>query len=759
MFSVLNAVVLRPLPYADAEELVVLSTHRIAQNQFDGTSALNMSDWRDQSASFAQMALYRRASVSYVLLTSADGPRRVHEGLVGPAFFELLGTPPLLGRKLTDEDYARQERVVLLSERLWIEQFGRSDDVLGRTVVIDDVAHSIIGVMPATFQLPLTGTLLWRPLSVTGEWWRAAQSIRDADAFEVIGRLAPGVELSDARQEMALIAARLREAHGSNRGLDVRLHPLLDHVVASQTQRGVWLASGAVVSVLLVVCANVGGLLAARTVRRRRELAVRTALGASRIRLVRQLVAESVGLWVVAVTLGVLLAGGLLRLLLTSGAAILPRLDDIGLDATALAVALLSGLVAVTVSATAPALMASRADANAALRSRQTPGRHRLQDVLVAAQIAGAMTLLVAAILLAQSFLRVRAEDPGFPAAQLIVARIDPPASPGFFFEARERLERLPEVVSVGGITDFFVRRAPDQQVTIAGRDFADADGRLPKLVVDSVTPGFFHAMDIALLEGRDFEDRDLQTDAEPVAIISEAMASRFWSGESAIGKRLEHGPSPPEDGRWTTVVGVVGDMRREGLDTAPILSVFVPRLLQRMDLIVRTSSRAEPLIPAVRHELRAIAPSLPLSSISSAERRLSDQLGTRWFETQTMVAFAAIAMILATAGIYAMLAFQVAVRSREIGIRSALGAQRRTIMAVFVGRSVRLACIGAALGIAGAISIARVLQSQLYETTAVNLPSYGVATLVVLAISTCAAWWPARQALRVSPMTVLAED
>jgi putative ABC transport system permease protein len=408
---------------------------------------------------------------------------------------------------------------------------------------------------------------------------------------------------------------------------------------------------------------------------------------------------------------------------------------------------------------TVPALVASRTDTTAALRSRQTVGRQRLQDVLVSTQIAGAMTLLVAAVLFAQSFLRVRAEDPGYPATHLVIARIDRPASPRFFLETRERLERLPGVIAVAGITDFFVRRAPDQQVTIDGRNFADADGRLPKLVFDSVTPGYFHAMDITLPEGRDFEDRDLQPNAEPVAIISGGMARRFWPGESPVGKRLVGGNSPPEDGRWITVVGVVNDMRREGLDAAPILSVFVPRLLQTMDLTIRTATPADALIPAVRQELRSIDPSLPLSSITSAEAKLADQLGVRRFETQAMVAFAAMALVLAAAGLYALLAFQVTVRTHEIGIRAALGAQRGAIVAMFVGRSVRLASVSVGAGIAGAISIARLLQSQLYETAAVDVPSYAVAALVVLAISACAAWWPARRASRVSPMTVLREN
>ena len=314
-------------------------------------------------------------------------------------------------------------------------------------------------------------------------------------------------------------------------------------------------------------------------------------------------------------------------------------------------------------------------------------------------------------------------------------------------------------MVGVGGITDFFVRRTPDQEVTAEGRALRDADGRLPKLVIDSVTPGYFSAMAIDLREGRDFDERDVRPGAAPVVIVTDAMARRLWAGESAIGKRLTGGPTPPQDGRWSTVVGVVSDLRRERLDTEPILSVFMPRLLQNMDLTVRSATRADVLLPAIRQELRSLDPTLPLASLTTAERRLDAQLSSRRFEMQTLVAFAAVSLALAAAGLYAMLAFQVGLRTREIGIRSALGAAEPAIVAMFLGGGLRLAGIGIALGAAAAAASAKLLQNVLYQTAALDAVTYLGAAGVILIVAVGAAWWPARRAARVSPTIALTDS
>jgi putative ABC transport system permease protein len=758
MFSVVNGVVLRPLPYAAPHELTVLSSHAILQNQFEGTSGATVKDWREQSTSFAGMTMFRRTSNSRVVFAGADAPQRAQEGLVDSAFFDLIGTPPLLGRTFSPEDFVRGDHVVVLSEGLWQSQFARSPEAIGRALTIAGVNHTVIGVMPHAFQLPTADTRFWRPLSVLGQWWTNAQEIRDGDSFEVIGRLSPAVGIDAARTEMTGIAARLRETYAENRHLDIRVSSLSDQVVGPRTRRGLWLGFGAVLSLLAIACANAGGLLMARATRRRTELAVRAALGAGRSRLIRQLLAETVSLWVVASALGVLFAFGIIRLIVTQGPAGIPRMENVGLDAAAVFVALLAGLVVVVACGSLPALVASKADATEAFRGRgfSGPRSHRLQNALVTAQIAGAMTLLISAVLLSQSFFRAQAEDPGYPAANLLIARIDRPALPRFILTARERIGGLPGVVAVGGITDFFIRRNGDQRITIEGRSFAGADGRVPRFVMDSVTPGYFRAMGIDLVEGRDFEDRDIEPGSAPVIIVSDALARRYWPGERAVGRRVVGGGTAPKDDRWSTVVGVVKDMRREGLEVAPVLSAFVPAMLQSMDMTIRTTGRLDTLIPAIRQELRSIDPLLPVPAITTAEARLDERLGSRRFEAAALAAFALVAMLLSATGLYASLAYQVTLRTREIAVRCALGSEPFAIVRLFVGRGLRLALLGISLGVAGAASVARVLQGLLYETSAVNVGTYLMAAALGVAVALVASWQPARRAASIRPMTAL---
>ena len=621
--------------------------------------------------------------------------------------------------------------------------------------------------MPRSFQLPTSDTRFWRPYTAL-PGWDEFKSIRDSDGLEVLGRLAPGFRIEDAVAEMSVIAARLREAHAVNRDVDIRIVPLFDHVVGSRTRRGMWLGFAAVLSLLAIACANAGGLLSARAARRRRELAVRSALGAGRARLVRQLLAEAFSLWAVASVAGVLLASGLIRLLLAYGPRTLPRMDEAGLDASALAVAFLGGLAVVLACGTIPALVAAKADATAAFGTRDQSSlpRHRLQDLLVSAQIAGALMLLVGAVLFAQSFLRAQSEDPGYPAENLLIVDLELPRSRyvsraqvvAFFYQARDRIARLPGVVAVGGITDFFIRRNAGQWVTIEGRR-AGLDEVRPRLSIEGVTPGYFRAVGIDLVEGRDFDDRDYEPGAPGVFIVSDSLARRFWPGESAIGKRLVGGESPPKDGRWSTVVGVVQDMRREGLDVAPILGAFIPAFPRTMDMTIRAASGVDSLIPAVQREIRAVDSALPVPTVVTANGRLSERLDARRFESQALAMFSGIALLLSAAGLYALLAYQVALRTREIGIRSALGAGRQTIVAMILGKGVRLAIAGAIVGVAGAAAAARVLQSLLYETAAVNAPSYAAAAAFVLLVAAIAAWVPARRAAGVNPMTALRDD
>jgi putative ABC transport system permease protein len=767
MFSVLNAVVLRPLPYARPGELARLDTHLILQNRFDGSSPGNFYDWRGQSRTFANMTFHRRTSVTQVTFAGVDAPQRAQEGIVGPDFFELIGTPPLAGRTFSAAEYDHESRVVILSEGLWREQFGGSPSALGRTLQIDGRDHVIVGVMPRTFHLPTADTRFWRPYSVLPEWPKV-KSVRDSDQIEVIGRLAPGVAVKDAEAEMAVIAARLREAHAVNVNVDIRIVPLLDYVIGPRARRGVWLGFAAVLSLLAIACANVGGLLMVRAATRRREFAVRSALGAGRARLIRQLLAEGVALWAVASVASALLAQGLIQLLRVYGPRALPRIDETTLDLPSLAFTFAGGFLVVLLCGMIPALLAAKRDITStfATRDRSSLPRHWLQDALVSVQMAGALILLVGAVLFAQSFMRAQGEDPGYPADHLLVARIelpitkypDRPARARFFREAATRIMALPGVLAVGGITDFFLRRNGDQWVTIEGRP-AGREAGAPKLAIEGVTPGFFGAAGIDVIEGRDFADADHELSAPSTFIVSESLARRFWPGESAVGKAIVGGETVPKDGRWGTVIGVAKDIRREGRDVSPILLAYIPAFPRPFDMTVRTSTGFDTLIPLVRREIRAVDGSIPVPPVFAVDARLSERLGGRRFETQVLTAFAAIALLLSAAGLYASLAYQVTLRTREIGVRSALGADRLMIMGMVLRKGLRLAVVGAALGLVGAAWIAEALQSLLYETPALHPATFVAVAAFLLIVAATAAAAPALRAASVSPMTALREQ
>jgi putative ABC transport system permease protein len=711
------------------------------------------------------MTFYRRTSASTITYAGVDAPIRAQEGLVGPEFFDLLGTPPLAGRPFTGAEFDRAERVVVVSEGLWQEQFARSLDAIGQTLTIDGQPHTVVGVMPRTFQLPTKDTRFWRPFTVL-PGWSGLQTVRDGDGIEVLGRMADGVSFDAAVTEMRVIAARLRDAHPVNENVDVRLMPLADFVIGPAPRRSVWLAFAAVTSLLVIACFNVGGLVLARATRRRRELAVRAALGASRPRLVRQLLAEAISLWAIASLSGTLLAYVLIQLVLAYGPRALPRLDEASLEVVALTVAFATGLVVVALAWTLPSIMAARTDAGGAFGTRDetTAPRHRLHDVLIAGQVAGGLVLLVGAMLFARSFFRAQGEDPGYPADGLVIVRLelpratypDRPSAIAFMHAVRDRLGLLPGVTGVGGTSDFFIRRNAGQWVFVEGGDGRGPDVRLG---IEAVTPRFFTNAGIAIVDGRDFDERDFVTDAPPVFIVSQAFAHRFWPGQGAVGKRLVSGTAPPKDGQWATVVGVVKDLRREALDVSPILLGFMPSYPRVMDMTIRVTGDAERLVPQIRRELRAIDATLPIGAIVTAAGRLSERIGGRRFESQLIGAFAFIALVLSAAGLYASLAYQVALRTREIGIRSALGAERRSIVAMVVGQGVRLAAIGVMTGLVVAASVARAIQNLLYETPALDFETYGLAALSVLVTAAGAAWVPARRAGGVSPMTVLRDQ
>jgi predicted permease len=415
-----------------------------------------------------------------------------------------------------------------------------------------------------------------------------------------------------------------------------------------------------------------------------------------------------------------------------------------------------------------PARVAARTDATTAFATRvgTRATRARGRDWLVAMQIGGALVLLIGAVLFARSFVRAQREDPGYPAERLVVARIDLPreryrdvaAVSSFFREAATRIDALPGVEAVGGITDFFIRRNADQWVTVRGRPASREPGS-PRLAIEGVTPGFFRSTAIELLEGRDFEPADYAPDAAGVCIVSESLARRFWPGGDAIGQQLVSGETPPKDGRWRTVIGVVRDIRRESLDLAPILGAYVPAFPRGMDLTVRASTRADTLIPAIRQQLRLIDSALPFTRITAASGRLAERLDGRRFESQALAAFSVVALLLSATGLYSTLAYQVVLRRREIGIRAALGADRPALVRMVLAGALRVAAAGTLVGVLVAAWAATAMRSLLYQTMPVGVLDYGAAAAFTLAVVVVAASLPAWRASRVDPTMALRTD
>jgi putative ABC transport system permease protein len=771
IFSMLHAVVLADLPYHDPARLVVLWTLNIRQNIPDGSSYLNVRDWQDQSRQFEAMAVYRRPEFTRATLTGTQEADRVYIALVGPGFFDVLGAAPDLGRTFHAGDFRGAHRSVIISHSLWRQRFGGTPHVIGAQLDVDGVPSEIVGVMPHGFEFPNKDVQLWQPISVMRQW-EALQSdprTRDADMLVAIGRLTPGATLETARAELDTIAARLRAAYpDSNAGLGVVMHRLTDHVLGARTERSLWLLFGAVMFVLLIACANVANLVLARGSSRIAEFSLRTALGASRARLVCLMLTENVVLALVSSAVGLVLAGLIVKLLASSASAALPRLADVRLDADAflfaLAVAATCGFVAGLLPAV-PLSRMSQVERLGDASGRQVLGSHRLRrlrQALVVAELALAVMLLAGAGVLIRSFIRVQAIDRGFDSAHTLLlqidlgSRYDGPRAIEYFRNARTRLKSLPGIADAGATSNFFISRRPDLRVTLEGRPEGSADDAAPPLIRDWVVPGYFETMRIPLVSGRYLQDADLRPDAPDAVVINEEMARRFWPGEDALGKRLKFGRAPAADAPWATVVGIVSNMKRQGLEEPAIPCLFEPGISTRMDLVVRTMSDPSITRDMIQAELRALDPAIPPYGIVATERRLGDTVAMRTLQTILLGALSAAALILAVIGVYGIVHHAVAARTREIGVRMALGADRTVVQRMVLGHALRLCGAGLALGLIGALALARTLGAFVYQTSAVDPVTYVTVITLLAGITTIACLVPARRASRIDPVIAL---
>ncbi|HEV2130574.1 MAG TPA: ABC transporter permease, partial [Longimicrobiaceae bacterium] len=696
-------------------------------------------------------------------------PERISRTLVTANFFQTLGVEPALGRRFTPEEEVQgQHQVAVLSHGLWQRRFGGDPAAVGRTLRMNGTEFTVVGIMPPGFDFP-SESQLWAPLA-PGEQIREA---RGAFWLYSVGRLAPGVSMEAAQTEMASIAERHRQEYPeifSRFGVFVQ--PVGDYLVGD-VRPALLVLLGAVAFLLLIASANVANLLLARAAAREREIAVRAALGASQRRIVTQLLIESVALALMGGLLGMLIALWGVGLLKGFGPADLPRLENVGVNGTVLAFTFLLSLLTGIAFGLAPAFQLMRTQIVEPLReggrglSGGRRGR-RTRNGLVVAEVALALVLLIGAGLLLQSFARLRSIDPGFRAENLLTVRLalggsgynEPPKVVAFYEQLLDRVQALPGVTSAAAASTILLPElANSAGVTIEGRPAAPAEEQI-EVPIDAVSPGFFRTLGTPLLRGRDFAPTD-DPESTPVAIVNEAMAHRFWPDVDAIGQRYRYG-AEESDAPWITVVGVVADARRSGLDQEARPSTFLPfrqQPLTSMVLVLRTTADPTTLAGAVRREVREIDPNLPLAEVSTLEAQLGERLAQRRFNALLLSIFSALALILATVGVYGVIAYSVNQSTREIGIRMALGARRGHVLGLVLRQVAVLLAVGVGIGVLVALLLSRTLSGMLYGTSAADPATYAAVALLLVAVALLAGFLPAHRATRVDPMIALRQE
>jgi putative ABC transport system permease protein len=768
IFSVVDGVLRQPLPLPHPERLIrVIDSNPTHGLPRFGSSALNFRDWREQSHSFESLAAFRSDTYN---LSAAGTPETLVGGDVTWDFFRVLGVRPALGRFFRpEEDRPGAARVAVLSQALWRSRFGGERGVLGRRVLLDGLAHTVIGVAPPAAAAVFPQVAVWVPQAADYQQWRSSRHL------QVVGRLRAGTSLARAQAEMSAIAARLeRQYPADNLGWGVLLQPLHE-VMVERIRPALALLRLAVWAVLLIACANVASLLLARLASREREIAMRSALGAGRGRLARQIVVESVVLFAAGGALGLVLAAWATPALVALYAGAIPRAEAIGVDGRVLAFSLIVTLAAGLLVGQVPAfglLLGSdrhRALKEGGLAMAGSRRGRRLRSVLVLAEVALALTLLVGAGLLLRSFARLQAVDPGFaPRGLLGVALSLPEATYGGNALPRRvafQRQALARVRSLPGVT----AAATVYPLPFSGRDYLDSflvEGRprpspadLPAVAVSAVSPGYFQALRIPLLRGREFGEQD-DAAGPPAAVVSRAIAGRFWPGEDPVGRRISFDLKAPAGGvRWWTVVGVVGDVRSQSLGLEPEANIYRCQLQwPRWDLwlVARTAGDPGSLAAPVRRALQAVDPDLPLDRIHTLPELVDRSLAERRVRTLLLSLFGGLALILAAVGIYGLISDSVTQRTHEIGIRVALGAGRAQVLGLVLRQGMGLVGAGLAAGLAGSWLAARLLADQLFEVSAGDPLTFAAMVLVLAAVALAAHWVPAQRATEVAPLEAL---
>ncbi len=764
IFSVVNAVLLSPLPFKESERLLIIRETKLPQFPEFSVSPGNFLDWQKQNTVFEQLVAVNGSAVN---LIGSGEPERVRGQNVTQGFLTMLGVQPQLGRDfLPEEDQPDHNNVVLLSYGLWQRRFGGNPNIVNQNINLSGQSCTVVGVMPPNFHFMDNDAELWRPIGFTAQ---QSQS-HGGHYLSAVGRLKPGITVDQARAEMTTIAGRLAAQYpDANTGWSVKVMPLLDYSVRS-IKPALMVLLVAVAFVLLIACANVANLLLARAAGRQKEIAIRTALGAGRWRVVRQLLTESLLLSLIGGALGLMLAKLGMGLLLTLAPGTLPRMTNVSLDGRVLlftvAITFLTGLIFGLV----PALQASKPNLNETMKdagrgSTEGGRRQLIRSALVVAEVAAALILLVGAGLMMKSFWRLQQVDPGFNPENTLTAAVSLPRvkypeenqQVSFYKQLVENVATLPGVQSVGAT----------QVVPLSGNDYLLAfeiqgrppvqPGNTPSTNFYSVSADYFSAMGIPLRRGRLFTKRDTK-DSPHVALINETMAKRTFPGEDPIGKRItfDTGEKNPD---WFEVVGIVGDVKQYSLDQPTTLQTYEPYTQQTfpsMTLVVRTKDDPTNLSAAIRSEVLKLDKDQPVSSIKTLQQFFSNSISQQQFSMLLLGVFAVVALVLATVGIYGVLSYAVTQRRHEIGIRMALGARAPDVLRLVLINGMSLALIGVILGLGGAFGLTRLMETLLFEVKATDIITYATVALGLLVVALAACYIPARRATKVDPLVAL---
>ena len=760
IFSVVDAVLLRPLPYTDPDRLVATW----------GSTQAEVLRIGELARSFQTTGAYRPESAS---LSGDADPERVDAAAVTAGLFTTLDVPAAIGRTfVSEENEERGAAVVVISDELWRRRFARDPAVLGRSLTINGTSHAVVGVMPAGFGFPTRNTSLWLPLvferSNAGQLWGWGGN-------RIVARLAPGITAVQAQAELREIARRIRSENpvwdpGDDYGVDARVIHLHEGAV-SGVRPTLLLLLGVVSCVLLIACANVANLLLVRAAGRQKEMAIRSALGGGRGRIMRQLLTESVLLSAAGAAGGLALAWAGLRVLIAMMPPDMPRIDAIGIDLRVLGFTAILAVVTGIAFGLVPALRGANRGLLSALNesSRATStgrGHGRISSAIVIAEVAMSVVLVASSGLLIRSFIALTRVDPGFAAERVIAARISPPDRAYADVDRVRELYRLvierassfPGATTAAAVSPLPLRDALNGMAIRVQGQFEDMRNALPSADHYAlVTPGYVRTMGIPLIAGRDITDAD-DARAPAVVLVSESVARKFWPNESAVGKRIGYPwPSP-----WLTIVGVVGDVKQDSLTSERTLAVYRPFAqapVASMNVVMRTTADAGVIASLLRESVRSLDATVPVSDVAAMEHVVSASMARPRFAAILITAFAAIAMLLGAIGIYGVIAYSVAQRTREIGVRMALGATPRDALWIVVRRGAWLTLAGLVLGIVSALATTRMFAGLLYGVSASDPMSFALGGLALAAVAVLACYIPARRATRVDPTIALRAD